>query len=288
MSVTAEKCTILQTIINLFIGSDKMESFLYNKSEAQSLTDIVRIELCSIRNLEQLFYELSRQTCFPISDWDDLEEYLFCLEGCSSKGVLIEHCDMPQLYKDELCCYLRILQDAAWYWEANEELHRLYYIFPVKDMALVKTLLEKYYCYDLSWLKQSPIDSIFINKNSHTDTPKEIILQTKNHKRFIVRCESDDVTIDITSFRPDAVENGKTSKLDFKWIFGSRISHVQYIVDRHTDQYVGIHLTLKKSYLYLFYRKHTISFYCESDNPENKHLLVDEPISTDKYYFKDL
>ena len=164
MSVTAEKCTILQTIINLFIGSDKMESFLYNKSEAQSLTDIVRIELCSIRNLEQLFYELSRQTCFPISDWDDLEEFLFCLEGCSSKGVLIEHCDMPQLYKDELCCYLRILQDAAWYWEANEELHRLYYIFPVKDMVFVRTLLEKDYCYDPSWLKQSPIDGISINK----------------------------------------------------------------------------------------------------------------------------
>ena len=288
MSVTAEKYIILQTIINLFIGSDKMESFLYNKSEAQSLTDIVRIELCSIRNLEQLFYELSRQTCFPISDWDDLEEFLLCLEGCSSKGVLIEHCDMPQLYKDELCCYLRILQDAAWYWEANEELHRLYYIFPVKDMVLVRTLLEKYYCYDPSWLKQSPIDSISVNKYPHADTPDEIILQTKNHKRFIVRCESDDVTIDITSFRPDAVENGKTSKLDFKWISGSRISHVLYIVDRHTDQYVGVRLILKKNYLFPFYRKHTVSFYHDSDNPKIKHLLVDEPISTDRYYLKDL
>lgn len=265
-----------------------MESFLYNKSEVESLTDITHIKLCSIRNLKELFHELSKQTCSAISDWDDLEEFLLCLEGCSSKGVLIEHCDMPQLYKDELCCYLRILQDAAWYWEANEELHRLYYIFPVKDMVLVRTLLEKYYCYDPIWLKQSPIDSISVNKYPHADTPDEIILQTKNHKRFIVRCESDDVTIDISSFRSDAVENGKTSKLDFKWISGSRISHVQYIVDRHTDQYVGIHLTLKKSYLYLFYRKHTISFYCESDNPENKHLLVDEPISTDKYYFKDL
>ena len=51
-----------------------MESFLYNKSEVQSLTDIVRIELCSIRNLEELFYELSKQTGSRISDWDDLEE----------------------------------------------------------------------------------------------------------------------------------------------------------------------------------------------------------------------
>lgn len=265
-----------------------MESFLYNKSEAQSLTDIVRIELCSIRNLEQLFYELSRQTCFPISDWDDLEEFLLCLEGCSSKEVLIEHCDMPLLYKDELCCYLRILQDAAWYWEANAELHRLYYIFPVKDMVFVRTLLEKYYCYAPIWLKQSPIDSISINKNSHTDTLKEVILHTKDQKHFIVRCEKDDVTIDVLSFRTDIIENNNTFKLGLKWISGSRISHVQYVVDKHTDQYVGVRLILKKNYLFPFYRKHTVSFYHDSDNPKIKHLLVDEPISTDKYYFKDL
>ena len=265
-----------------------MESFLYNKSEAESLTDITHIKLCSIRSLKELFNELSKQTCSAISDWDDLEEYLFCLEGCSNKGVLIDHCDMPQLYKDELCCYLRILQDAAWYWEANAELHRLYYIFPEKDMVLVKTLLEKYYCYDPSWLKQSPIDGISINKYSHTDTPKEIILQTKNQKRFSVRCEKNDVTIDVSSFRSDAVENGKTSRLDFKWICGSRISHVQYIVDKHTNQYVGVRLILKKNYLFPFYRKHTVSFYHDSDNPKIKHLLVDEPISTDRYYLKDL
>ena len=265
-----------------------MESFLYNKSEVQSLTDIVRIELCSIRNLEELFYELSKQTGSQISDWDDLEEYLFRLEGCSSKAIVIEHCDMPQIYKDELCCYLRILQDAAWYWEANEELHRLYCIFPTKDMGLIRTLLDGFYCYDPSLLEQFTITNIFINQYPDIDTIKQVILETNKQKHLIVSCEKDCVTINISSSRPDIVGNGKTSRLDFKWIFGSRISHVQYIVDKHTNQYIGVRLILKKSYLFPFYRKHTISFYHDSNNLEIKHLLVDEIISTDKYYLKDL
>ena len=265
-----------------------MDSFLYNKSEVESLTDILHIELCSIRNLEELFYELSKQTGSRISDWDDLEEYLFYLEGCSNRGVLIEHYDMPQLYKDDLYWYLKLLQDAAGYWEANEELHRLYCIFPTKDMESIRTILDKFYCYDSYWLKQFNITNIFVNQYSDIDTTKQVILQTDQQKYLIANCEKDCVTIDILSSIPDIIENNKTHRLGFKWILGSQIQHVAYVVDKFINQYVGIQLTFKKSYAFLFYRKHTMTFYCESDNPEVKHLLVDESVSTDKYFLKEL
>src|SRR5690606_3338529 len=97
--------------------------------------------IASLEGLFQALYNALNLPGYFGFNWNALSDCLRDFHWVLNHGVVIYHKDLPNLGCQDICLYLRILNEAKVDWESSEE-HSLRVVFPVR----VKEEISKLNC----------------------------------------------------------------------------------------------------------------------------------------------
>lgn len=97
-----------------------------------------------ISDKNELFNELRKKLIFPDyfgNNWDALNDCMNSLDWINEKKIVIFHEKLPEISKEELFIYLKILVDAKDFFTIHKD-KEIDIVFPEKDKNLIYSLFQ--------------------------------------------------------------------------------------------------------------------------------------------------
>lgn len=287
-----------------------MSNILYGKLPQINSRSILHIQLHAVGSKTKFLRELSSKLAFPSfsgKNWDALWDCLRDLSWIKQKHIIIEHLALPQLNNEDFSIYMSILNECVKCWKHYPYEHCVYVIFPKNNEEKISSILRTMEsqnllpAFGIDNVRQCELLDILGMQISNIYIVSEtldngyiynsLIVQGTDNS-YEIKCEKNSFSTFTHTclYSPIALQQYEVKEIQHKWISRMFVEKIQLILDKLTDEWIGLQLILsRKCYSFFnFNKRHTITFYHDSDNPKIKHLFVDEPISTDRYYLKDL